>query len=967
MMKKALSLIFFPVLVCFAATCAADHPEKADAEKAKTGCPASACVKELPEIPKSISEAQWLWCGTPEKPSEKAYFRYDFTIDSPVKRAWFYTFLQNGGDVWINGHKLNLKLWEPVASYRGHVKGSGAELAQYLKTGRNVLAVAQKRINQRQGFILRGQIEYKDGRITPFCSSAKYFKTAPDAPENWKEADFDDSQWGAPWSQGDARSEPWSSYGDTTRIYCTPEEYQRYCELLAPGFDEKKFLAEPEIPQVKIVYKGTTPAVEVNGKLYQPVVAPAGLNPKPTTDSFLKAAAKAGVPFVILSFSDDQAITYQKDGYDFSQLDNTVRRILMLHPDAYLIVGYTCHHPNRYWMKNHPDELVGFAKSYGDKKIHSFWDRDPAPSFASKAYRAEIARVMKLFAEHCNKQPWGRRIVAVRTGYGPSNDGMPWGCNCMPDTGKRMTEAFRRYLKEKYQTDAALQKAWADPSVTLETALVPDEPQRYGSGCYLRDPADPRDRKLIDYYTCYHREFADYMIAYGKAVKEAFPGRLAGGWWGYTILAYPPEAVTSNVERVLKSPYIDFLWATTCDYNLTDGLHRHLHSLFRRYGKLSSIEADIRTHVGEKTAEKQWLCKSPEETRSTVRKVIGNSFFNGSGYHLIDFGARKHRYYFDCPEAMESIAAGGKIFRQILEKPLKRTSDIAVIQDPNQMWLQGRPLIGLARPLRMLLSNEQIQPLNFSGYSHDLMTLEDYLESDHPYKTVVFLDLFQITPEQKAKLLEKLRRPGITAIWNFAPGLITPQGFSDEAMTQLTGIKLCHRTGEFKFEAAHKSGARMRPTMAGKNWSEKLRVYSADPDAEVLANFIDDRQPAMVRKKLPDGSTAIFCSIPITSAKLWSDVLKDTGCHAFTKNGFFVRRNSRMLQVFSGKDLRIPPEGKSFLTGEIDQSGEVTVTLEKEAKRITDLFTGEEIARDTAQFTLKADQPHTWLLQIDER
>ena len=64
-------------------------------------------------------------------------------------------------------------------------------------------------------------------------------------------------------------------------------------------------------------------------------------------------------------------------------------------------------------------------------------------------------------------------------------------------------------------------------------------------------------------------------------------------------------------------------------------------------------------------------------------------------------------------------------------------------------------------------------------------------------------------------------------------------------------------------------------------------------------------------------------------------------------------------------DLRIPPEGKDYLTTEIDQSGVVTVTLEGKAKRVTDLFTGEEIARDTAEFTLKSEKPHTWLLGIE--
>ncbi|MBQ6473024.1 MAG: hypothetical protein IJJ33_13650, partial [Victivallales bacterium] len=67
----------------------------------------------------------------------------------------------------------------------------------------------------------------------------------------------------------------------------------------------------------------------------------------------------------------------------------------------------------------------------------------------------------------------------------------------------------------------------------------------------------------------------------------------------------------------------------------------------------------------------------------------------------------------------------------------------------------------------------------------------------------------------------------------------------------------------------------------------------------------------------------------------------------------------------SGKNLHIPPEGMAYLNKEINQSGSVTVTLEEKARRITDLFTQEEIARDTAEFSLQSGQPHTWLLRIE--
>ena len=115
---------------------------------------------------------------------------------------------------------------------------------------------------------------------------------------------------------------------------------------------------------------------------------------------------------------------------------------------------------------------------------------------------------------------------------------------------------------------------------------------------------------------------------------------------------------------------------------------------------------------------------------------------------------------------------------------------------------------------------------------------------------------------------------------------------------------------------------------------------------------------------MPDGSTAVFSGIPINDSLLWAELLEKAGCHAFTATGFFVRRNSRLLMVYSGKGGQIAPESNASKTF-ISQSGKAVVTLEKEARRVTDLFTGKVIAENAKEFTLSSETPHTWLLEID--
>ena len=197
------------------------------------------------KMPESISEAQWLWCGPSENPPKEAFFRNVFVINKPVKRAYFYTYLEGGSNVYINGKRVSIHLWEKFRYYRGHVKGSGAEIAHLLRQGKNVIAIGgMKTGRSHRGFILRGEIEFTDGTRQALVSSAKHFVASGTAAENWEKLDFDDSSWTPAWELGDVRTKNWSIYGDVPRIYCTAQEYQNYVKLYTAGFPEEKLLKE---------------------------------------------------------------------------------------------------------------------------------------------------------------------------------------------------------------------------------------------------------------------------------------------------------------------------------------------------------------------------------------------------------------------------------------------------------------------------------------------------------------------------------------------------------------------------------------------------------------------------------------------------------------------------------------------------------------------------------------------------
>lgn len=916
----------------------------------------------------NVSQAQWLWTEPAAESPANAYLRLSFDIDSPVKAAWFCRFGDKRCTDWINGQRVSLR---PMPGFReryhGHVKGDGIDLKPLLRNGRNVLAFHLGRnAHGCYGLILRGEVEFENGRTLRLFSNPVQVKGSAAEEPDWASPDFDDSAWKPAVSQGDVRLRPWSRYGNIAEIYMAPDEFARYRDRITAGFPEKAILAEPPETQVRIVYSGEVPGISINGGKALPPDRLTHVDEAetPAQDSLLAHARTAGM----WAFEVSATHTFQcGDGhFDFSVIDRAVRHALSVWPEAYVYFGFMTRNAMNGWLKRHPEECVGYAVKRQDHADWGDYSGNPTvPSFASAAYRAEVRRFVLALGEYCRSQPWGRRVIGMHDGYGGSGDGMPWGCHSMPDTGLRMTEALRRYLVEKYGSDDALQKAWGDSSVTLASATVPDAVARFGSGAYVRDLSDPRDRRRADFLDAYHKEFNDFEIAFCKAVKEAFPGRLAGAYYGYMVLSYEPEGSTARCEELLKSPYVDYLKATTRGYNLTDGLHRHLHSLFHRYGKLSSIEGDVRTHLGLKSGqgEARWCCRSPAETRSTVAKFAMNARMFGAGWHVVDFG-RNSTKWFNCPEAMDVLAASRKVWEKDFASPPIRTADVAVLFDVDQVWREGPPDYQRALAYQNNLVTYPLQALNFSGFAHDMLAPEDYAKSSRRYRAVVFLNTCYDTATLRA-VARKARTDGAVSIWCATPGLSTPTGWSEASMRELTGMRLRASRQPRAFRAKGMEGHDgYEPFAVRPDWTETPRVFVDDPDAEIKAKWIDDGTTAFAEKRLADGTRSVFLGMPFNVSSQWADLLKSAGGHAFSSPGFMVRRNSRYLMVFSGKDGTIPPESR-LMERQMSQAGRVTVQLEQPYASVRDVLTGEIVAQDKAAFTLSSETPRVWMLETE--
>ena len=213
---------------------------------------------------------------------------------------------------------------------------------------------------------------------------------------------------------------------------------------------------------------GGVPRIIVNG---QPIQARMFFShwgrtgPTEVLRSQLRLAKQAGVQ--IVSFMSTHTNWYEPDGtYDWSRLDTLCDAILEENPDALLIPRLAVYAPG-WWLKQHPNAKMEWIGRNPQQGSDVGWLRE---TVASTEYRQEACKVLATVIQHLEDK-YGDHML----GYHPAGQNTDeW---FMPNTWLKGyasyaaddLTAWRGWLKQKYGTDQALQQAWDDAAVTLET------------------------------------------------------------------------------------------------------------------------------------------------------------------------------------------------------------------------------------------------------------------------------------------------------------------------------------------------------------------------------------------------------------------------------------------------------------------------------------------------------------------
>jgi len=620
------------------------------------------------------------------------------------------------------------------------------------------------------------------------------------------------------------------------------------------------------------------------------------------------------------------------DVYDYTEFDVYFARLLEADPDAYFLphIGVT---PPIWWQTANPHELCLYADgSHGPQ------------SFASEKWRREVAEDLRRLIAHLQTAPYADRIIGYVPYSGYSAEWQSWGLweNHLADYSPPALRAFRAWLRRKYEDEAALRRAWADPAVTFETAAMPDEKLRHSAAHgVFRDPV--AERRTIDFYDFLQDLTADAIATICRATKEACGRRsLVGTYYGYLTQHQMRQQDSSHLalSKVLESGDVDFLMSPPMYTGRELGGTSTFMSVcdaVRLRGKLWLSEADYRTSLSSAGAG-YGRADTLDASRAVLLREFGEVLTKRQAVSWYDMEGG----WLGDPAILSDLGHMRSVMQESIAPRKPFHSDVAVFID-ERSFLYTRP-----HDLNRALACQTIVDMPRVGVAWDAYLLTDFLRADLPsYKLYLCLNAFFVPDPLREAIHRKAAATGATVLWIYAPGYCTDTGLSVEVMKALTGVgvqaeerelapvlkptdhTLCPR----ELDATQASGIAVSPA---------FRVD--DPSAQVIALRASDGAPAVALQRMT-GWTSIYSASYNLPPNLLRSLARAAGCHVYLETGDPLYADNAFICIHAAKE------------------GEKTVTLARTA-RVTNAMTGQTVSMGGRQVSLKMRFGETVLLKL---
>jgi hypothetical protein len=659
--------------------------------------------------------------------------------------------------------------------------------------------------------------------------------------------------------------------------------------------------------------------------------------------SQIKLAAGAGVDFV--SFPIDFPWPAPGQREDWSVVDAECQAVLDANPKALLLPRFGVD-PQEGWRRAHPEDVMVWED--GTSKHTAV--------VASPRYRKDAAERVTALVKHLEE-----RFGDHMAGYHPcgQNTGEwfymeSWGY-LLNGYAPGDTTWFRAWLRERYGTDAALQKAWNNPAVTLDTATAPTAAARHAAPAgVFRDPVT--EGPVIDFVEFQQQTMVDCVCELAKAVRQASQGRkLVTFFYGYVFEFGPMGTGPGSsghyaLRQVLDCPDVDLLCSPISYFDRGPGGGAPAMTAAESValaGKMWLCEDDTATYLSTGDCP-GWMerVKTLEETNAQLVRNVAEEALRNFGTWWMDLTATG---WFNDPGMWQEMARLKALDEPLLKTPTPFRPEVAAILDERSMMrvASGGQVVTDPGVYKVRA------PLGRMGAPYGQYLLGDVVQGKVRAKLNVFLTPWCLSAEQRRALVNQTK--GSTNLWCYAPGYLDDGQPSLEAMRELTGFRLA---------VVSPAQALATPTPLGRQmglqsaWGVAgpvkplFAATDARPD-EILATFADGSVAVALRRG-PSGSSpgsprhaSLFVGAPGLTAELLRMAARLAGVHLFTETDCNVYANGPFIALHASQD------------------GDLVLNADRPG-RITDLLSGQALGKGP-KVTLAMKRGETRVLRVQER
>ena len=672
---------------------------------------------------------------------------------------------------------------------------------------------------------------------------------------------------------------------------------------LKPALPERPVYEPIETPAgaPRIVTRNGRPSIAVGDQVIPPMMFfgnPATEAKAATVLEEIRKASAAGIHLFSLMVDFVVSDTGAQHALDLSTY--LLSKVIEVDPEAKVVFRLVFAGDDN-WEKTYPD---GSFK-YADGTLAE-------PSVCDNEFWCDAQRYLGAFVKAIRGSAGKDHLIGIHLDRGEWFFADGWGY----DTSHAAEKAFQEWAMFRYNADrVGLQASWFDGDLQFDKLRIPayDETPLSGEG-FLRGRR--KERRWVDYHLFLSDAMVERIHALAYEVKKASEGNvLVAASYGYSFEWAHPASGHLSLGKLLRTREVDIIAGPPSykDRGLggAAAFPGPIDS-FALNNKLFISEADFKTPISQASSEPDEFnppMATPQALEAAHWRDAGSALAHSTGVCWMDLwgnGWLNTASIWNRAKQVQDILA-------VASTVPETDPDVAVLIDERSL-----AYLSDARAFRQLVQDSREAVIR-AGVSAGFYLLTDLAHRKRfpEAKLYIFLNAWDIRPEVRSAIKNRLQRDGKTLFWVYSAGMYEQGKDALERVREVTGIAI--RPQPFNSLAGTTILNRRHPLTElleerALSTVEQLEPsYFAIPEdgTTILGEYTQTGLPSFVVREVAseDGNgrwRSVFLGEPLINEKLIRGLCSLAGVHVWNYHGDVVHARPPFLAIhYSGTGHRI--------------------------------------------------------------